>query len=542
MSTERIASKRVEIPRPAGIEKQPDANLQFRVAPDKMPWIYAALMNQPQVELLRERFPEPFTDIIYAASNTSGQLILAVNLGLSEEFTEKYGHTIGSPEGLEPMLRRYPKYEFSPDHSRLIIYEKDGQPNAVIARISEDRMIIQRGGGAGQLSIATDTPVNKLSVHLDQFNLLVQRFVNSIWRASEETDHKQLQLLLDIPRLPEGASTTYFSTFEIMGGRYREFPRPVRLDDIGGYRRFKDIIKSVFMDLTNPDVSRSFGTQPLSNKFILASGEEGSGKSLFPKALDLMLRERYGSDGFEHFRLPLVDILRQYGSSSSDAVKTILNHIEENEKKGVPTLLHIDNLEQLIGPNRKGRANTMLVTQQGVMIPDIQVASDAEFVYSLQATNPVITLLREFGKNVGQDSHFIIVFGESRVDREELPEGITRIFRRATKLVPTEKDLADIMLVQIRYTKELAAKTGNDPFISGIETRTLQIVGGLLGLNGRDIQQAILDITAFNKARWDGSSYRQITDQDLAEELRRRMTEKSQERILKGPLGFPLPK
>ncbi len=508
----------------ASQDLRPAASLQFKTEPEVVPWVFSALMNQSQVELFNGEFPEPFTSLAVLARLNQQQLILAAVLDTGPDFDGRYGQTIGNPQDLAPFLQRYPQHQFSPDLQQLTLGKNDQVFGAII-RTPDGKILIQRGGQIGQLALSSNTPVNDLSVHLDQFGLMLQRYISAIWKSSPETDQKQMQLILNLPSLPDGATKTYLSTFEIVSKGFSGHPRPLDLDtEIGGYPLVKAMIRSLFLDSTQPEVSRGFGTQPNGNKLVLVTGREGTGKSLFPKALDAMLRERFGSR-YEYFRLPLEDILPQYGPGSVAVVRTMLDHMRLNEKNEIYTLLHVDHLEELVPPYQRAQTN------------GTQDVPNSEFQYSLQTRNPIVLALREFGADLGGDSRYVIVYGESRIPREELPEGVARTFRRAFRLDPTVKDLAEILAVQIRFTRKNAARVDHDPFSEGIDTQLSRITQSATGLTGRDIQQALLNVATRHKAAWDGT-YTPITPDELGAELTNMVLERGGSDGPKRPLGF----
>lgn len=503
------------------LSEMPTASLQLRVEPKRIPWIYSALMNQQQIELYNGDFPEPFGKLTYILRRNQDQLTLASALQIGDEFKEKYEDTVGSPEDLEPLLKRYPKHEFSPDKTQLAVFDKEGKIQGIIAR-SEDQIVIQRGGGVGQLALSPENanPINNLSVMLDNFNLLIQRYVSAIWKSSPEVDKKKFQLTLDIPAIPEGTPETYFSTFKIIGDEFRENSRPVELDrQIGGYPDVKTAIKNLFLNQTQPEKSRSNGLQPYANKFLLITGSEGTGKSLFPKGLDKMLRDHY-KDNYECFRLAFADMLRKYGSYTAILTTAIIEHVRENEKKGIVTLVHMDGLEHFIPQYQRpkevsanlGTADYQVVYYQSQIPP-----SDVEFNYAIQTLEPLIEVVRQFGKDIGSESRNTIVYGESRAPREFLPEGIARTFRRTFSLdKPTSADVHDILRVQINSTKEFAQSTKRNPFAEDIESRLQEIASHAIGLNGRLIQQAMLAIATRKNVEESDSP---ITHLDLCNEL-----------------------
>lgn len=513
----------------------PTASLQFRIEPARIPWIYASLMNQRELHLYEGKFPEPFKELDIKINQNQGELALTATFGIGDDFVSQHGITIGSKETLSPLLVRYSEHEFSSEGNQLLL-AKNKEVHGIIAR-DDNTIVIHRGKPVGSVKLPEDGTLNALSVYLDQFTLLVQRYVSAIWKASPETDQKKYQLLLDIPKIPEGALKTYFSTVEIVSKEFKARPRPLDMDeDIGGFPKVKAEIKGLFLDLTQPDGSRKYGTQPFSNKFVLVTGNEGSGKSLFPKALDAMFRKKFG-DEFEHFRLPLSDMLTQYGRFTATIINTIIDHIKENEKKGIRTLLHLDNLEALV-PMSQRSTGINVVSQSSVTIQRPSL-SDAEFNYYLQTINPIVLALRQLGRDLGGESHNVIVYGESRIPREDLPEGVSRTFRRTFSLdKPTAYDLKDILRIQINISRKFAASTQHDPFVSGIESHLNQMNSHALSLNGRDIQQAIITIAARKKAQ---SNESKTTFEEIIEELETISLDKGIPKSLNRRLGLTIP-
>lgn len=501
-------------------EGQPTARMQFQLDPDKVPWLYALLHHSPAVDLYKGKFPNPFEGLVYQARLQEDQLLLIANLVVGEEFQSRYGNAIGSPESLDLFLRRYSgRHQFDPECRQLTIFEGD-QVHGMIVRPREDLVVIQRGGTAGPLTLG-ENPINTLTVQVDETNVLVQRFVMATWNDSLETDQRRFRLILGLPQLPEGAAVarTYFDTFAIVGKEFRARPRPVDLEeDIGGYPEAKALMKSLVMDMTDPDTSRKFGTQPFSNRFALVTGREGTGKSLFPKALDRMLRAVYG-DRLEHFRIGFTDLLLGRAPVAALMTKTILDHVRENERNRIPTLLHLDNLEMLLPATLRQR-----IIASNLFSPDqdhrVTPMPDAEFVYKENILAPVIEVIRNFGRDLGGECHYVIVLGESRIPRDELPDGVSRTFRRTVSLDnPTPADLAGMLRVQIATTRQFAERAKTDPFAAGIDLRLGNIAAHAVGLVGRDIQQALIHIADKHKAEWDGETATPVTEEEIIEAL-----------------------
>ncbi len=361
-------------------EPKPRASFQFVMSPSEVEKLHGALYVAPQAEIYNGQFIDPFSSLVMIVAKRQNQLVMQAEVEVDESFNLRYGSTIGDSEALKTLQKRYPQHQLSGDGTTFIALRKD-QPVGVIQRVDEDRIIVRRGANAGPITLSEDHPVNDLKMEMDQFLLLTQRYVTSLMQASDG-NHREVNLVLDLPQLTEGALATYYSSFEIMAREFRARHRTLDLaTEIGGFEKVKTVMRSLFIDLTDPDTSRKFGNQPFSNRFVLITGAHGTGKSLFPKALDTMLSDRFGKN-FEHFRLPLNDMLRKYGGSTATIVNTILDHIRENERKGITTALHIDNLEALCPPDEQ--------------------AGHAVLVKHMQINEPVVTAIREFGNDLGQ--------------------------------------------------------------------------------------------------------------------------------------------
>lgn len=512
---------------------KPAANFQFQVNPERVPWIHASLMNQQEVMLYNGEFPEPFYHLSYQVSVRQNELIMLAVLGAGDDFNEQVGEGLGTEKNLSALTKRYDEHQFSPDNKALVLI-KNGEIKGAVSRHPNGSIIIQRGGQAGKAEISDQTPVSDLANNLNQFNTLIQRYVNAIWNSASETNRKQFQLALVLPQIPDGAPRTYFSVYENLSPDFIYFPRPVAFNEIGGHQKLKDVLKGLYVDMTDPDTSRKFGTQPFSNKFILVSGEEGTGKSLFARAIDSLMREKF-SDNFEHLRLSIEDLITKYGRYAPQVVETVLAHVRENEKAGVKTLLNIDSVHALIPPTQRQFATNGKVEW-------IAPVSQGEFSFYLETANPIISSLRSLGREIGADSRNIIVFGESRAPSQALPEGIRKSFRRAFHLDPTPDDTREIIMAQINVTRQYAGKTNFDPIDDSIDEQIEDIASEAIGLTGRDIQQAFLAITSSNKANFDGEHYPKITPDQLKQSLRERRMEKGITMTQPRELGFHRPK
>jgi len=151
------------MPSKEGLSEIPNARMQFRIEPAKIPWIYSTLKNQPQVELYSGDFPEPFEKLTYTLGHNQNQLALVAALQVGDKFKAKHKETVGLTEDLGPLLRHYPQHKLFPDGTQLAIFNKENHVQGIIAK-KEDQIIIQRGGGVGQLALNPEdsNPINNL--------------------------------------------------------------------------------------------------------------------------------------------------------------------------------------------------------------------------------------------------------------------------------------------------------------------------------------------------------------------------------------------
>lgn len=472
----------------------PTASFSVLFDSEKAGWLHASLINQPEVPLFEGKFIEPFDSLRIAVMRLQNKVTATALLSIDSAYTESFGFSIGSEQVIKSMQKRYPECQLSEDRQHLVILKNEKLLGG-ISRTDEGHILVHMGGKMGSFELSDNTPVNDITIGVNQFTLLLQRFVGYTWQNLPELRNRQVSLVLDLPQASEDESKTYFSTFEIIGKEFRGHPREVDLETgIGGFQPVKDVIKSLVLDLTDPDKSRGFGTQPFSNRFISITGKEGTGKSLFSKALDTILRRVLKEN--DYFHLPINDIVQKYGAYAHFVVKTVLDHIEENEKAGIVTVLHLDNLEKLCQPDTQ----------------------TAYIVYQTTAL-PIVGILRDFGQRLGPNSHNVLVLGESRVARADLPEGVQKIFRRSFELKPTAKDLSDALRVQIATTRQFAQKSGIDPFDPEVDGDLSHVIQNPSGLTGRDMQQALLTITDRNKASGSDPKDVKITPTDISNEL-----------------------
>jgi len=478
-------------------EPKPRASFQFVMPPEEIEKLHGALFSAQQVELYNGAFLEPFSALAVMVGKRQNQLVMQAILEVDTGFTQTYGQTIGNTDGLKTVQKRYPETQLSDDGTTLIVSKKN-QIHGVVQRVDDKHIVVLRGGNAGPVTLSDDQPVNDLKVEFNQFLLLTQRYITSLLQNSDASQ-MEMNLVLTLPQLTEASLAAFHSSFEIMTKEFRARHRELDLDsEIGGFPNAKTAVRGLYADITDPESSRKFGNQPYSNRFLLIAGNEGTGKSLFPKALDTMLSKKYGK-AFEHFRLPLGDILRKYGPSSATVVKTILDHVRANERAAVVTAIHFDTLHALCAPDEQ--------------------AGTAAMLKHMEIIEPVVTVFRDFGNDLGPSSKYVAVIGESRVSPQYLPEAVQKVFRRSITLRPTKQDLAEALMVQVRKTRKFAEGSGIDPIDSEVDKDPTAVITDPEALTGKDIQQAILNITQRNKTSGKSPEDVKITPAEISMEL-----------------------
>lgn len=496
--------------------------LDLRTNPDNIAIINAVLQGQHQINLYEGPFPTPFNALKYAIVRQGNQAGFIALLRPQDAFDEKFKGGLGQKEDLEVLFRRYPESELVNDN-RVLVVKKGEETVGTIGRTNEGLVIVQMNH-----LLEPGKPVNSLSTGVTNFNLLLARYVRSVWAGDPETQNLQFAIDLNLNQIPDEALPFYFSTPEVVERLTAEHPRKVAFSEIGGFPSVQAEFQALIVDATNPEISRMHGTKPFSNKFILLSGAEGVGKTLWVKALDTALREKFAD--LKHYRLPLSDLILKYGAQTANIVNTVFNIARENEKKGVPTIIHIDGLEQLAPASARANAEGM-----------INITSSADIGYAAQVLNPITKVLGEFGHEVGSNSKHVIVIGESQIAREYLPEQAARTFRRAFNLVPTIDDLRSSFEVQIAITRSFANGT-SEPIHPEVDEHLDLLAQEAAGLTSRDIQQALLGAANAKKANYDGEKFEPITIADIRAQLMiLRLSRGIDGYPIKRPIGFPLP-
>ena len=195
--------------------------------------------------------------------------------------------------------------------------------------------------------------------------------------------------------------------------------------------------------------------------------KRGSGKTLIVKALASMLFQKFGSERFEYFRLPFGKMLPKDAQNAAAIADTIFRHSQENEKRGIKTLIHLDNLEHLTPYSP--------ATQPLFANPQ----------YPYIVVGPLVAVLREYLHTIGTYSEHIAIVGESRIPREMLPEGVSRGFRKVAEIDRlTKNDRAEILRIQLANSRRFAEGTGVDPFDPSIDGRITELATVADGLNG----------------------------------------------------------
>lgn len=498
---------------------RPSASLELRISNKQQELLFAALQHQPQIRLYDGPLPDPFSHLAYLVGNVQGQLVLAAQLKTTDDFSNHFGNSVGSIETLDGLLRKYDtsRQQIFENSAGVVVFRKGEEQGFLIAR-TEEEIVIQRGGQVGTIHLQSP---NDLVTNLNLFNLLLQRYVNAIWRDYQDTKHLQQAVVLQLPQLPEGTLQAWASTYEFVGKEFMESSRPIYFDkDVGGLPEAKEVVFALVLDTLNPEASRRMGTQPFTNKLLLLTGGEGSGKSLVVKALSTKLRD--GVDGkVEEFRIPFADVIPKYQSFTAQLLKTLFEHASENEKKKVYTIVHLDNLEHLMRPQQ-----------------------DATYTvdYFSNVIAPILEVIREYSRNFGIHSDYVIVVGESRAPRESLFDAVARSFRRVVDLNRlTSEGRAEVLRIQLAQSRQFASSEGQqcEPFEGGIDARLSDLAKEADGLNGFDIKQAVISLANRKKAQYlESNAYNPATAEELKEALARQRLEKVLGGVQRRGIGF----
>jgi ATP-dependent 26S proteasome regulatory subunit len=120
----------------------------------------------------------------------------------------------------------------------------------------------------------------------------------------------------------------------------------VSFEDIGGNHEGKREMNRILQDIIHPDVAMLFGRDPQKAKGYLLYGEKGNGKTMLVKALAANLKNEL-KDKIKLYQMSYGNISSIFRGGEAEKIKDLFELIKSNEKKGLTTLVFMDELQSI---------------------------------------------------------------------------------------------------------------------------------------------------------------------------------------------------
>jgi SpoVK/Ycf46/Vps4 family AAA+-type ATPase len=120
----------------------------------------------------------------------------------------------------------------------------------------------------------------------------------------------------------------------------------ITFEDIGGNYEGKKEMNRIYQDIINPKVAMLFGRDPNKSKGYLLYGKKGNGKTMLVKALATKLHNEL-KDKIKFYSINYLNIASTLRGGEAGKLKEYFKLIESNEKKGLTTIVFMDELQSI---------------------------------------------------------------------------------------------------------------------------------------------------------------------------------------------------
>lgn len=207
----------------------------------------------------------------------------------------------------------------------------------------------------------------------------------------------------------------------------------VKLIDIGGYHRVKEIIKSNFINpIKNPEIYEKLGIKEYPG--LILYGPSGTGKTTFAKAIAT-------ETGMNFIQIKPSDIMNP---NKGEDVKTI-NRLFELARSSRPVIIYFDEMDTLFGSRSNIISNNSDIVSQLLM--EMDGVEKSEGIYYLGSTN----LIEKLDPAVVRSGRFGIKVEVNLPDENDRRE-IIEVYFRENKIINISFSVQDM----VNFTKEMS--------------------------------------------------------------------------------------
>ncbi|RMD57514.1 ATP-binding protein [Candidatus Woesearchaeota archaeon] len=367
-------------------------------------------------------------------------------------------------------------YKVKANEDSLIILEKDSGEYCIERNDDEIKILTA--------NYQSNTPVKK---YLSQFFFVAKKIIQAQYKlAKTPVPNITVHIANRMPK-KQAKETKELEQLE----RKIEISQPnVTFEDIGGLCEPKRQMLTIYEDIVSPNRARYFGIDPDKTKGYLLNAPAGCGKTLLVTALAQKLKSEL-SDKIKFYKVDYSAITSIYRGGEAQATAQIFELVKENQKKGLKTLLFLDELH-LIGRRTRLGGNDEALD----------------------------TLLSHLG---GLENYpGLCVIGSTNFPIEDLDPALIRDGRLGKWIkieLPNKEERKEIYKITIKKRQEIARRAGNPALFK-------DIVLDILAKESEDFTGSnivgVIDKIIEEKRRTtdDIRNFKSITTEDIVKTIR----------------------
>ncbi|MFA5303920.1 MAG: ATP-binding protein [Candidatus Nanoarchaeia archaeon] len=182
--------------------------------------------------------------------------------------------------------------------------------------------------------------LNNFKEMLSLNNELLEKLVNAYCKRNN-LEIPEFEYLLNTSKMND--ENPYYKDFE-EEIEIKNFE--INFEDIGGNYEGKKEMNRIYQDIIYPQIAMLFGRDPNKEKGYLLYGGKGNGKTMLVKALATKLSNEL-KNKIKLYQISYGNVSSIFRGGESGKIKDLFELVKINEKKGLATLIFMDELQSI---------------------------------------------------------------------------------------------------------------------------------------------------------------------------------------------------